>query len=137
MAEYQEVASGTNIFDAPSYEDRVPEGSRAILRLELGSLPAPDLVFDLQDRLAFAGVSEVSVISQGNNIDIHYRKGFAWLPIIIVAIIVLAIVVVLWRILIEVPGANIAIPIIVIGGLVLLGFAIYKGVQLPGTKVVR
>lgn len=126
---WDEVASGTNIIDIPNAESYIPEGSRAILRLELGSLPAPSLVLDLQDRLSFMGVSEVSVVSQGNTIDIHYRKGFAWLPVIIVALIILAIAVVLWRVLVEVPGASIVLPIIAIGALVLTGLLVVKSAK--------
>jgi len=126
---WEEVASGTELWDAPSYEDRVPEGANAILRLELGSLPAPALVFDLQDKLSFAGVTNVSVVSSGNTIDIHYTKGIAWIPIIIVAIIVLAIVVILWRILVEVPGAGVALPALAIGGLVVAGLLVVAAIK--------
>lgn len=126
---WDEVASGTNIIDIPNAESYIPEGSRAILRLELGSLPAPSLVLDLQDRLSFMEVSEVSVVSQGNTIDIHYRKGFAWLPVIIVALIILAFAVVLWRVLVEVPGASIVLPIIAIGALVLTGLLVVKSAK--------
>lgn len=93
---WEMIAQGEDISEAPDYEHLVPEGSRAKLELQCAT-PVPTFQVDaLRDSLQWAGVDELQMSASGSTINITYRKNPWWLPVIIMAVVALAIIVVLW-----------------------------------------
>jgi hypothetical protein len=127
---WQKLAEGTgfNLASVVGYENEIAEGQRGKLTLNLRSPLDPSWVEWLQQQLDSRGVTEGEVEAWGNNVDITYRKGYAWLPIILLIIaglIVLAVLIVSWQFAKEAPiGFSLltigAIAAIVVGGIYLV-----------------
>lgn len=105
---WQLIASGEgwNLASVVGYEDEVAEGQRGKLTLSLQNPLSPAIAEDLQSQLDAQGVTEAQVNTYGNNVDVTYRKGFPWLPVIVAVIlglIVLAILIVSWLFYKEAP----------------------------------
>jgi hypothetical protein len=101
---WEEVAQG-GVIDLYSgmreYDALIPEGGRGMLRLNL-RLPVSQNVADqVESALVAAGVPDVKVTTSSPVLRIYFRKGFAWLPVIVGVIIpllvVLAIVIIGWQ----------------------------------------
>lgn len=117
------VAQGNanNLADAGSYEDQIDEGQRGRLDMTFSvNVPAGD-IDALRDSLAWAGVEDLEVVSGGNTVSIYYRKGFAWVPLIIslvlVALIAVMVYLTIWKLSKELSGP--AFNIVMIGGAIL------------------
>lgn len=123
---YEFLASGGILETAElsRYESMIGEGDRGLVELDL-RLPVPQSVAnDLQSKLRQAGVEELSVRTSGSMLQIYFRKGFPWLAVIaaaILGIIVLAVLIVGWRIFREVVPAALQPLVGGIGVLLLLG----------------
>jgi len=104
---WEQIASGEllDARDIERYEARINEGQRALLELKLRA-PAPEyIVAELQSQLQKAGVWEAQVTTGSPLLRVSWRKGFPFLPVvvgIILGLIVLAILIVGWRLLKEV-----------------------------------
>lgn len=127
---YQLVAEG-GIIDAGSFasnESRIPEGSRAQIELDLRLPVTASVLSEIESRMRDRGIPDTSVTGSGTTrAVIRYRKGFPWLAVIaaiILAIAVLAVLIVGWRIFREVVPADLQPVIGTIGiGVVLLVLA--------------
>jgi hypothetical protein len=96
---WKQIGSGnnSNLDDAKSYEDAMDEGQRGQLVINfLISLPGWQ-IDGLRNSLNFAGVEDLNIVSSGSKLTITWRKGFAWIPVIILAVIALAILIVSWQ----------------------------------------
>jgi len=128
---YSLIASG-GILDAcklGEYEGYLAEGDRALLELDLRMPVSTTTARELEDRLKQAGVEDVGVTTAGPTLRIYFRKGFPWLAVIagiVLGMIVLAVLVVGWRLYKEVipealqPAGGILILALVALGVVLL-----------------
>lgn len=122
---WEEVASGDPIefvSGLEAYDKLVPEGSWAMLRLNL-TLPVTEGVAQtIEDALVAAGVPDVSVKTASPVLKIYFKKGFPWLPVIVGVIvpllIVLAITVVSWQLFKEVGPTNATLLILLAVGAV-------------------
>ncbi len=124
---WRTIATGEkNILDIPSYEGNMTEGATGLLELNLSSMPAPETILDIEDQLSFIGVTNLKVITENNKISIYFKKGFPWLAAIVAGIIILAILIVTWRLFEQIPGLpglpGVSwIPILGIGGIIVAG----------------
>jgi len=104
---WEQIASGglLDAKDIEKYEVYIGEGQRALLELDLRA-PAPDyIVAELQSQLQKASVREVQVTTGSPLLHISWRKGFPFLPVvvgIILGLIVLAVLIIGWRLFREV-----------------------------------
>jgi hypothetical protein len=103
---WEEIARGTNanLDQVAYYENMVPENNRARLDLHTAA-PVPTFQMDaLRNSMVAAGVTEVQMTGSGSLLQITYRKGAFWIPLIIALVAALAIVVMLWILFKEVAG---------------------------------
>ena len=117
------VTSGSgaaSLSSLPNYEEQVDEGKCGKLVLDLKATVPDNVASGLQEALDMAGVAEAVVVASGSKLDIQYRKGFPWLPIIVAAVlgsIILAILIVSWQFFKEVeevvPNSIIVVAVIV------------------------
>ena len=120
---WEQIASGEllDARDIERYEARINEGQRALLELKLRA-PAPEyIVAELQSQLQKAGVWEAQVTTGSPLLRVSWRKGFPFLPVvvgIILSLIVLAIIIMGWRLFREVVEV-VPAPVIT-GGLILV-----------------
>lgn len=105
---WQQIASG-NLLDAGEllgYEaSGIDEGQRGLLSLDLRAAIPQSIVSQLQNELKQRGVAEAQVSTGSPILNISWRKGSPWLGVIVAAIlglIVLAILIVGWRLFREV-----------------------------------
>ncbi|KKK88919.1 hypothetical protein LCGC14_2738300 [marine sediment metagenome] len=126
MAKWQEVAEGSfwQLADLRQYEPYFEEGERGLLELDLRLPVSEDVAQQLEDKLKEAGVAEVKVTTASPMLKIYFKKGFPWLAVIAaitIGLIVLAILIVGWRLFVEVPGAA---PVFAIAGLGILALLV-------------
>ena len=128
---WEQIAGGNlsilELSDGMKRLDRllIAEGQRAKLVLNLRIPALPSAVSELQSKLTQAGVSECQVSSTGTAVEIVWRKGFPWLPVIVVAILgmtLLAALIVSWK-LFRYLSEFIPAPLIA-GGVIILILAI-------------
>ena len=120
---WEQIASGglLEATDIERYEAYISEGQRASLELDLRA-PAPDwMVAELQSQLQKAGVREAQVTTGSPLLRVSWRKGFPFLPVvvgIILGLIMLAILIVGWRLFREV--AEVVPAPVITGGIILI-----------------
>ncbi len=119
MAKWQEVAEGSfwQLADLRQYEPYFEEGERGLLELDLRLPVSQNVAQDLEDMLREAGVADVKVRTASPMLQIFFKKGFPWLAVIALIIlgsIVLAILIVGFRLFREIPEA-LRIPLLVAG----------------------
>jgi len=117
------IASGTksDIMSMPGYEAQVDEGQKARLQFKfLTSVPTFQ-VDALRNSLTAAGVTDLQVVSKGSTVDVFYRKDPWWVPVIIVAVLAIAILLISWFFFKDVASVIGPIPttMLIIGGSVL------------------
>ena len=137
------VTSGSDVgslSSLPDYEEQVEEGRRGRLVLDLNTNVPDGIASGLQGALDAAGVTEAKVVASGNELDIQYKKGFPWLPIIVAAVlasIILAILIVAWQFFKEVeevvPSGIIIVA--VIAGIVLVAVIAFILIRKQGVIV--
>ncbi len=131
---WQEVAEG-GVFDLINlgqHESQLEEGSRNWLQLSLRMPVSAGVAADIENILREAGVEGVRVTTSSPVLNIYFNKGFPWLAVIaaiILASLVVAALVISWKLFTEVPGA---IPYLAIGGIVL---ATLLGIYLVRRKI--
>lgn len=131
---WQQVAEGTmaDLRDVSAYEGRIDEGRRGRLQLNCRMPVSADVGASLQRALDMQNVAEVKVDTSGSTLSVTYRKGFAWLPIIVTAIlglIFLAILISSWVLFKEMVGAGIPPWLIASAGvfaLLIIAYIVYK-----------
>lgn len=126
---YEFVASG-GIFDAAQfaqYESYLGEGDRGLVELDLRMPVSQSLASELENKLKQAGVEGVGVTTASPMLRITFRKGFPWLAIIaatVLGMIVLAVMIVGWRLFKDVVPAGLQ-PLV--GGLGGIGLVLLLG----------
>ncbi len=127
---YELITAG-GILDLPrlgEYETSMDEEELGLLELDLRLAVSPSISAELESQLQQAGVVDVRVTSASSMLKIYFRKGFPWLAVIaaiILGLIVLAILIIGWRLFKELPVgfqpiAGVAILLlIVLGGVIL------------------
>lgn len=106
---WEEIASGSglNIATLATHENKVNEGERAKLALTLSNPVSPTTVSSVLRYLQAKEVTDAQVSGSGKEMNITYRKGFAWVAVIIAGLVLLAIMVVGWRFYHEAAGSPI------------------------------
>jgi len=104
---WQEVKSGgvTDLGGLRNLEGLFEEGQRGRLDLSLRYPVSQSVAGELQNRLKQTGVEEARVIAAGQQMKIEFRKGFPALAVIaatILALAVLAVLILGWKIFREV-----------------------------------
>ena len=99
---WEQIAEGPYIqlSGLPQYEPQMAEGAMGLLELNTSINISAGVAQTLQSQLQRRGVAEAQVTTSGNQVNIYWRKGFAWLPVIvaiILGLIILAIVIMSWR----------------------------------------
>ncbi len=135
MAKWEEVAQGSfwDLANLRQYESSFEEGARGLLELDLRLPVSQNVAQELEDKLREAGVADVKVRTASPMLQIFFRKGFPWLAVIaaaILAFIVLAVLIVSFRLFKEVPGA---VPLFAIAGLGILALLVILGTRKPPT----
>ncbi len=110
---WKEIADG-GVVDLYSgmqyYEQFIPEGSKVRVRFNLRQSLSPSMVDNLQQRLEDAGVKDVQVTTGSPILDVSFTKGFPWLTIVIAIVLIIAVLIISWKLLIwleeTVPGAT-------------------------------
>ena len=110
---WEEINSG-GVIDLYSgmyrYEQFIPEGSKVRVRFNLRQSLSPSVVDDIQERLEAAGVADVKVTTGSPILDISYTKGFPWLAIVIGIVLVIAVLIISWKLLVWIeevaPGST-------------------------------
>jgi len=125
-----------NAAELVNYEQQyVGEGQRARLELDLRMPVSQDIANQLQNELKQRGVAGVSVRTGSPLLIVEYRKGFPWLAVIISAILaiaVLAILIIGWRIFREVVPEALQPAIgtlLILAGIAVAGLVTYKAVK--------
>lgn len=100
---WKEVAKG-GVIDLYSgmqyYEQFIPEGSGVVCRFNLRQSLSPSMVDTLQQRLEAAGVKDVEVTTGSPVLNVFFTKGFPWLAIIVAIILVIAVLIISWKLLV-------------------------------------
>jgi hypothetical protein len=128
---WQQIGSG-GIVDAQELSDLegyIDEGQKGKIEFNLRWDVSADIANRLQQELNNRGVSEANVTTGDKSLMVTYRKGFPWLAVIvsaILALIVLAILIIGWRLFKDVaavagPGTATALLWVVIGLAVIFG----------------
>ena len=107
---WQEVAEGgvLDLTNLGQYESQLDEGSSNWLQLFLRMPVTPGVAADLENLLREAGVEGVRVTTSSPILNIYFKKGFPWLAVIaaiILASLVVAALVVSWKLFTMVPEA--------------------------------
>jgi len=111
---WEEVVSG-NVFqlaNLPSYEGQLAEGSYNCLELMLAVPCTSGVAQTMQDYLVNQGVENVSVrpFTGSQGVRIYWTKNPWWIPVILVAIAIVALLILSWILFTQVPGLPQAIP---------------------------
>lgn len=122
---WKEVARG-GVSDLYSgvryYEGLIPEGSKVLCRFNLRTSLSPATVSSLEQKMEDAGVKDVRVTTGSPILNVFFTKGFPWLAIVVSFVLVIAILIISWRLLIwveeTVPGAvSTGVKFLLIGGI--------------------
>lgn len=108
--DYQLIASGglTDLNSLVRYEGQLAEGDGGLLELDLRLPVSQGVASELENKLRQAGIPDVRVVTASPLLQVYFRKGFPWLAVIAAAIlglIVLAILIMGWRLFKEVIPA--------------------------------
>lgn len=125
---YQLVATGTagNLQQMEAYQSYFPEGSEGLVELELRSEIAADVIGWLTEKLKVVGVPASSVKTEGRFVKIYFKTEIA--PLVLIAGAIAACIFVMgmilaWKLWKSSPatviGWSIAMPILIIGGIIL------------------
>ena len=125
---YQEVADGNafELANLDNYEGYFGEGDKGLLEVDLRLPVTEGVAQTLEEHLRNAGVEGVRVTTASPLLRIYFRKGFPWLAVIaatLLGLVVLAVLVVGWRLYKDVvPEGLEGIGLIIIGLTILTAF---------------
>ena len=139
---YQLVASGNvlALANLGQWESQLDEGDKALLELDLRLPVSQDIASKLEEQLRQWGVPEVRVTTASPMLKIFFRKGFPWLAVlaaVILGLIVLAVLIVGWRLFKEIGailGEGGLVPALILGAGLLLGAIILVRRKVSGSK---
>ena len=121
---YQQIASGNalDLANLEQYEAQIGEGDRCLLELDLNTDAPSWSVSWLGEQMQAKGIPEAKVESGSPKLRVFWRKGFAWIPIIIVLVLTFALLIIGWRLFKDV-SAVVPAPLLSIGliALIVLG----------------
>lgn len=121
---YKQIASGNvaELANLGQYEAQIEEGGRCLLELDL-LVSAPSwAVSQLKEQMTLHGIPEANVQSASPKLQVFWRKGFAWIPLIIVLVLALALLIIGWRLFKDIAATIPPIPLAI--GFVLLAAGI-------------
>ncbi len=124
---WQQVAQGGPLEfwgGLEQYNSDFAEGGRGLLQIDTLIPVSAGLV---KSALDFAGVPDTKVTGDDTTLKIYFRKTAFWVPVIIIALIGLAIIVLLWMLFKEVGPA----------GTTLLLVAAITGIAVAGAFMLR
>ena len=137
---WEEVAEG-GVLDLYSgmryYEQFIPEGSKVLCRFNLRTSLSPTTVNTLEQKMKDAGVKDVRVTTGSPVLNVYFTKGFPWLAAIAAIVLVIAALIISWRILIWIeeaaPGST---KLLVWGGLGLVAILLLGAVTKTKRELV-
>lgn len=137
---WEEVTQG-GVLDLYSgmryYEQFIPEGSKVLWRFNLRAPLTSTTAKNLEQKLKEAGVKDVRVTTGSPVLNIYFTKGFPWLTIIASLVLVIAVLIISWRLLIwleeAVPGA---MNFLLIGGIGIVGILLLREVTKTKRELV-
>ena len=114
---WEEVAEGEafDLIDLGQYESLLEEGSRNWLQLILRMPLSAGVVADIENALQEAGVEDVRVTTSSPVLNVYFKKGFPWLAVIAVLLLVVVALVISWKLFTMIPTA--AIPFLLLAGI--------------------
>ena len=110
---WEEVAEG-GVLDLYSgmryYEQFIPEGSKVLCRFNLRTSLSPTTVNTLEQKMKDAGVKDVKVTTGSPILNVQFTKAFPWLAAVVAVVLIIAALIISWKILIWVeevaPGGT-------------------------------
>jgi len=137
---WKEVAQG-EVLDLYSgmryYEQFILEGDKVLWRFNLRAPLSPVTVNSLEQKMKDAGVKDVRVTTGSPILNIYFTKGFSWLAIIASLVLVIAILIISWRLLIWIeevaPGAS---KLLIWGGLGLIAILLLGAITKTKRELV-
>lgn len=126
---YKLMASGglLDVAQFSQYESYLGEGDRGLVELDLRLPVSQGVASELENKLKQAGVTDVRVTTASPMLRIYFRKGFPWLAIIaatVLGIVILAVMIVGWRLYKEVIPEELQPLVGGLGLLLLIGLGI-------------
>ncbi len=100
---WKEVAEGgvIDLYSGMRYYDQfIPEGSKVLCRFNLRTSLSPTTVNTLEQKMKDAGVKDVKVTTGSPVLNIEFTKGFPWLATIVAAVLIIAALIISWKIFI-------------------------------------
>ena len=123
---YELVATGSilELSNISEYEGWLDEGDKGLLEIDLRLPVSGNDARSLEDKLKRAGVAGVRVTTASPMLRVYFTKGFPWLAVIAAAIlgmVVIAVMVIGWRIFREVVPESLQPVVAGLGAVLLLG----------------
>lgn len=106
---WEQIASGS-VLDADNIgemETYIAEGQKTKLELDLRWELPSGVVDQIRNQLASRGIPGLAVYSNSPMLVVEWQKGFPWLPVVVGAVlglIAVAILVLAWRLFVEVES---------------------------------
>ena len=127
---WEEVAEG-GVLDLYSgmryYEQFIPEGSKVLCRFNLRTSLSPTNVTTLEQKMKDAGVKDVKVTTGSPILNVQFTKGFPWLATVVAVVLIIAALIISWRLFIWVeevaPGG---VKVLLWGGLGIVGILLLR-----------
>jgi len=130
---WKEVAEGgvTELYSGMRYYDQfIPEGSKVLCRFDLRTSLSPTTVNTLEQKMKDAGVKDVKVTTGSPILNVQFTKGFPWLATVVAVVLIIAALIISWKILIWVeevaPGG---VKLILWGGLGLVAILLISKIS--------
>lgn len=126
---YELQASGgiLDVGQLSKYEDCLGEGDKGLVELDLRLPVSQGVAAELENKLKQAGVEDVRVTTASPMVRIYFKKGVPWLAVIAAAVlgmIVLAVMIVGWRLFKDVVPEGMQPLVGGLGMLLLLGLGV-------------
>lgn len=105
---WKEIAEGgvAELYSGMRYYDRfIPEGSKVLCRFNLRTSLSPTTVNTLEQKMKDAGVKDVKVTTGSPILNVFFTKGFPWLATVVAIVLIIAALIISWKILIWVEEA--------------------------------
>lgn len=130
---YELITSGgfSDLNHLYNFEGYIDENQRGKLVFDLRAPISGANANILYNQLVDHGVEDASVTTSGNTLTVGFRKGFPWLAVIaaiILALAVLAILIIGWRLYRELfpEGLPTSVNVALVGALIVLGILAFN-----------
>ena len=100
---WEEVAEGgvAELYSGMRYYDQfIPEGSKVLCRFNLRTSLSPTTVNTLAQKMKDAGVKDVKVTTGSPILNVEFTKGFPWLATVVAVVLIIAVLIISWRLFI-------------------------------------